>query len=70
MEFKQVIFRCPNVDVIERKRDRIGGIGIYKHGELRGVICGCCGGKFKPYEVEVLNVLSWIPISSEIMDDA
>ena len=67
---KQVKFRCPNVDTVERKQDAIGGIAVYEN-ELdktpQYVICGCCGGTFEPDEVKILRVLEWIPISEEIL---
>lgn len=51
----------------------IGGIG---YGNV--IICGCCGGKveikeiyeFAPREVvEPIQVLPWVDISNEIMED-
>ena len=69
---KQVKFRCPNVDTVERKQDAIGGIAVYEN-ELdktpQYVICGCCGGLFVPEDIEIVRVLEWIPISEAIIGE-
>ena len=69
---KQVKFRCPNVDTVERKQDAIGGIAVYE-SELdkipQYVICGCCGGLFVPEDIEIIRVLEWIPISEAIIGE-
>ena len=69
---KQVKFRCPNVDTVERKQDALGGIAVYE-SELdktpQYVICGCCGGLFVPEDIEIVRVLEWIPISEAIIGE-
>lgn len=70
MTVKQVIFRCPNADTIESQKKAIGGIAIYDvYDNLQGVICGCCGGIFKPSEMEIVRKLEWVPISQEIIGE-
>ena len=68
---KQVKFRCPNVDTVERKQDALGGIAVYDSNEATPdyIICGCCGGLFVPEDFEIVRVLEWIPISKEILGD-
>jgi len=72
MIFKQVKFRCPDVDTVERKKDALGGIAVYE-GELdktpQYIICGCCGGLFAPEDFELLRVMEWLPISEEILGE-
>ena len=70
MEAKQVIFRCPNTDVIESTKDRLGGLAIYDEcNRLQCVVCGCCGGIFEPKDITIVRKLDWIPISAEIIGE-
>lgn len=72
MEFRQVKFRCPNADTIESKKPALGGIAVYEREldkDPQYIICGCCGGRFKPNEVEILRKYEWIPISEAIMGE-
>ena len=70
METRQVKFRCPNADTIESTKKEIGGIALYNGFEqLQGVICGCCGGIFKPEEIEIVRRLDWVPLSAEILGE-
>ena len=48
----------------------------FEHGEWAGgiaygtkIICGCCGGIFEIEEVNNIEVLPWIDISSEIIGE-
>lgn len=71
---KQVRFRCPDIDSIEGKKGILGGIAVYdgydfSDQNLKCVICGCCGGTFKPDEVEILRGLDWLSISNEILGE-
>lgn len=72
MTYKQVKFRTPNVDTVERKKEALGGIAYYEN-ELdktpKYIICGCCGGLFVPEDFEIVRVLEWIPISEEILGE-
>ena len=72
MIFKQVKFRCPDVDTIERKKDALGGIAVYAR-ELdktpQYIICGSCGGLFVPEDFELIRVMEWLPISSAILGE-
>jgi len=69
---KQVRFRTPNVDTVERKVDALGGIAVYERDTDKVpqyIICGCCGGLFVPEDFEILEVMSWIPISDAILGE-
>lgn len=72
MIFKQVKFRCPDVDTVERKSDALGGIAVYE-GDLdkdpQYIICGCCGCLFEPEDFELVQVMEWIPISEAILGE-
>lgn len=72
MVIKQVEFRCPDADIIENRKDVLGGIAVYED-ELdktpQYIICGCCGGLFEPEDVEIIRVLEWLPISDEIIGE-
>jgi len=70
MDYKQIKFRCPEADSFEKTKIALGGIAIYdSSGNLQSVICGCCGGTFSPYEVEIIRVFEWLPISSAILGE-
>ena len=74
MVVKQVRFRCPAVDTIEGEKAILGGIAVYNgydfgENHLECVICGCCGGTYKPEDVEILRGLDWISISDEILGE-
>lgn len=71
MIVKQVIFRCPNTDVVESTKEELGGIALYEglNEELQSVICGCCGGIFEPDDVEIIRKLEWLSISQEIIGE-
>ena len=69
---KQIKFRCPYSDTIERTKERLGGIAIYSDDtakEPEYVICGCCGGIYRPDEIVILRKYDWLPISEEIIGE-
>ena len=70
--FKQVKFRCPNVDTVEAKKNILGGIAVYESDldkTPQYIICGCCGGTFVPEDFEIIRVLEWIDISEAILGE-
>ena len=55
MTYKQVKFRIFDADIVECKRDALGGIAYYESKldkTPKYIICGCCGGIFEPEDFE------------------
>ena len=70
--YKQVNFRTPNVDTVERKKEALGGLAYYDSDldkTPKYIICGCCGGIFFPEDFEIIRVFEWLPISDEILGE-
>ena len=72
MTYKQVKFRIFDADIVECKRDALGGIAYYESKldkTPKYIICGCCGGIFEPEDFEIIQELGWLPISEEILGE-
>ena len=72
--YKQVKFVDSTLPTEEQ--EILGGIAAYKQEnklqepELLFVICGCCGGIFKPEEVEIITAYdTWINLTETIVGE-
>jgi hypothetical protein len=64
MEFKQCIFRTYDGE----PDAELGGIAVYKFGNLIGVICMCCGGWRSAKRVQILAEFpGWVNIGDVIV---
>ncbi len=64
MEFEQVKFRTYDGE----PDAELGGIAVFRYGNLLGVICGCCGSWHPAKNVRILEEYEyWLDFGSAIV---